>query len=193
MKKIKILRLAVAAAALSMFAGCIVSSVYPFYTEQDLIFDPGLAGRWANDNKTNELWQFTGAHEKYYLLTTVDDQETNSFEAHFFGLRSYQFLDLLTTNRGEFQLPIHLISKVMRSDTNVSMEFMDYGWLAKLLETNPAVLRHIVVPENSGNTNTGQMLYLTADTKDLQAFLLKHADDTNAFNSSSAVELKRAP
>jgi hypothetical protein len=34
------------------------------------------------------------------------------------------------------------------------------------------------------------MVYLTAETKDLQKFLLKHAEDTNAFNVESAILLK---
>jgi hypothetical protein len=116
-----------------------------------------------------------------------------------FQLKQYQFLDLLITNRGEFQMPLHLITKVTRADTNLSLHFMDFGWLAALLQTNPAVLRHIVVPE-AGYTNDSldsldngdnKMVYLTADTKDLQKFLLKHADDTNAFTPDSLVELKR--
>jgi hypothetical protein len=91
---------------------------------------------------------------------------------------------------------MHLIAKVARADTNLSLHFMDFSWLAGLLRTNPAVLRHLVVPE-AGDTNISldngdnKMVYLTADTKDLQKFLLKHAGDTNAFNSDSAVELKR--
>jgi hypothetical protein len=188
--KTKILQSIAAGAVLSMLVGCIVSSVYPFYTSKDLVFDPGLTGRWAKADATNEFWQFTAAGEKSYFLTTTDDHD-NCFEAHLFRLNQYQFLDLLTTNRDEFQLPVHLISLVTRNDTNMSLQFMDYGWLADLLETNPAVLHHIVVPEKPDDTNSGNMVYLTGDTLELQKFLLQHAGDTNAFNSRSAVELNR--
>jgi len=194
--KSKPLKLTAAVAALSLVAGCIVLSVYPFYTPKDLIFDPGLAGQWSNAAKPNESWQFTAADAKSYLLSTADDHDTNAFEVHLFQLKQYQFLDLLTTNRGEFQMPMHLIAEVARADTNLSLHFLDFSWLAGLLQTNPAVLRHLVVPE-AGYTNdslvdgNNKMLYLTADTKDLQKFLLKYAGDTNAFDSDSAVELKR--
>jgi hypothetical protein len=87
-------------------------------------------------------------------------------------------------------LPVHLISRVTHTDTNVSLEFLDYGWLASLLETNPAVLSHIVVPDKADDTN-GAMVYLTAETGALQKFLLKHIADTNAFNADSAVQLNR--
>jgi hypothetical protein len=195
--KMMIPKLTATVAALTLMAGCIVLSVYPFYTTKDLISDPALAGRWADTSKANAFWQFADLNGKSYLLTSTDEQATNVFEAHLFRLKEQQFLDLLTTNRGEFQLPMHLISKVERTDTNLSLQFMDFGWLAGLLETNPAVLRHIVVPTEPGSTNEAlgsgdnNMVYLTADTKALQKFLLKHAHDTNAFNAGSAVSLER--
>jgi hypothetical protein len=186
----KILKLVAAGAALAMLAGCVVLSVYPFYTAKDLTFDASLTGRWVKSTATNEFWQFTAAGEKSYLLTTTDDHETNGFEAHLFRLEKFQFLDLLTTNRDEFGLPLHLITKVSRNDTNLSLPFLDYGWLSHFIETNPAALRHIIVPEKADDTNS-QMVYLTADTRDLQKFLLKHVGDTNAFGGDSAVELQR--
>jgi hypothetical protein len=191
--KTKLLKLAAAVALPLMLAGCIVLSVYPFYTPKDLIFDGALAGRWADASKTNQFWQFTGMDGKFYLLATTDDTSTNCFEAHLFRLKHYQFLDLLTTNRNDFQMPMHLIAKAVHTDTNLTFEFMDFGWLASLLETNPAVLRHIVVPNDAGKTNDNNMVYLTADTRDLQKFLLKHAEDTNAFNPGSAIELRASP
>jgi hypothetical protein len=191
--KAKILKFVAAGAVLSMLAGCIVLSVYPFYNAKDLTFDPGLAGRWARTGRANEFWQFTASGEKSYALSTTDSASTNCFTAHLFQLKQYQFLDLLTTNRDEFELPLHLISQVTRTDTNLSLHFLDYGWLTALIETNPTVLRHIEVPEKPDDTNGGNMVYLTAGTADLQKFLLKHVGDTNAFNSDSAVELQKTP
>jgi hypothetical protein len=197
--KPKILKLLAASAVLSLLAGCVVelagcvvASVYPYYRPEDLLIDPGLAGRWAGVGTTKEFWHFTVAGEKSYRLGVVDALETNGFEAHLFRLRQYQFLDLRTTNRVEYQLPVHLISKVNHSDTNLSVQSLDYGWLTSVLETNPAVLSHILVPdpEAPDGTNDG-MLFLTASTADLQAFLLKHATDTNAFTAGSAVKLQR--
>ena len=188
--KTNLLKFVAAASALSLLAGCIVLSVYPFYTPNDLVSDPGLAGRWVKATATNEFWQFTDAGDKLYLLTTVDSQSTNGLEAHLFRLRQYQFLDMLTTNRDQFQMPVHLIAKVKRTEDSLSLQFMVYDWLTSLLTTNPAVLRHLVVPEKPGDTNGG-MMFLTAETKDLQKFLLKHADDTNAFGSDSVMDLRR--
>ncbi|HEV2328687.1 MAG TPA: hypothetical protein VGY56_07870 [Verrucomicrobiae bacterium] len=195
--KINTLKLFAAVAALSLLAGCVVLSAYPFYTSRDLIFDSGLTGCWVKITSTNEVWQFDDVGGKFYLLTVADDQTTNVLEANLFQLKHYRFMDLLTTNRDEltrFEIPAHLICKVTRSgDTNLSLHFLDYGWLSSLLTTNPGVLRHILVPEQPGPaTNNGNMFYLTADTGDLQEFVLEHVDDTNAFSSDSDVELRLA-
>jgi hypothetical protein len=187
----KILKFIGGCAALTMLAGCIVMSVYPFYNDQDLTADPGLAGQWANTTSTNETWQFTSSGPKSYTLTTIDSASTNTFSAHLFQLKKYQFMDFLTTNRDMYVMPMHLIAKAERNGTNLSMHFLDYGWLTGLLETNPAVLRHIVVPANPDDTNNDNMLYLTAGTSDLQKFLLKHAEDTNAFTADSDKELQK--
>jgi hypothetical protein len=189
--KTNLLKFVAAGSALSLLAGCIVLSVYPFYTPKDLMVDPGLAGRWVKAKATNESWQFSDSGGKCYMLTTVDTESTNGLEAHLFRLKQYQFLDLLTTNRDQFQMPVHLIAKAKRTEDSLSLQFLDYDWLTGLLTTNPAVLSHLVVPEKPGDTNGG-MLFLTAETKELQKFLLKHAEDTNAFGADSVVELQRA-
>ena len=80
-------------------------------------------------------------------------------------------------------MPLHLIVKCNRTESNLAVTFMDYSWLAKWLEARPDALRHVVVYEKPDDTNSSKMVYLTADTKDLQKFLLQHVDDTNAFNN----------
>ncbi|HEX9046080.1 MAG TPA: hypothetical protein VF988_03560, partial [Verrucomicrobiae bacterium] len=157
--KLKLLKGVAMSAAVSLLAGCIVLSVYPFYLAKDLIADPGLAGRWARLGRPNETWTIAASGPKAFILTTVDESSTNGFEAHVFQLEQHQFLDLLTTNRTDpFTLPLHLIAKFNRDDTNLTLPFMDYGWLTRFLETNQSVVGHIVVPEHPGDTNS-QMVY----------------------------------
>ena len=187
--KVKFLNGAVALVAVLLCAGCVVLSVYPFYTAKDLIFDPGLAGRWGSEGSTNNFWQILPVGDNSYSLAIVDEHSTNSFDAHLFRLRQQQFLDLRTTNREDFQLPLHLVVKCSRTQSNLTVTFMDYGWLAKWLEARPDALRHVDVYEKPDDTNSSKMVYLTADTKNLQTFLLQHVDDTNAFNSPD--QLKR--
>jgi hypothetical protein len=48
MKKMKAL---VAALAAAVLAGCVVTSVSPFYTVKDLAFEPGLVGNCSSRSK----------------------------------------------------------------------------------------------------------------------------------------------
>ena len=185
------LKLIAGGLGLSILSGCIVMSVYPFYNQQDLTFDSGLAGQWVNATSTNEFWQFSSAGEKSYTLTMADNDSTNTFSAHLFRLKNYQFMDLLVTNREMYQMPMHLIAEETRTDAKLSVHFLDYGWLSGYLETNPTFLRHIVVLSNPDDPSSDKMMYLTAGTADLQKFLLKHAEDTNAFTADSEKALQR--
>jgi hypothetical protein len=73
-------------------------------------------------------------------------------------------------------------NSVMQPDRlPLHLAVLDYGWLGKLLEAHPATLRHVIVPEKPLDTNSGKTFYLTADTRELQKFLLKNLNNTNAF------------
>src|SRR6266704_1494547 len=55
MKKLIALLLVSGAALLT---GCLVTSVYPFYQQKDLAFEPALLGDWTNPKEAGEHWKF---------------------------------------------------------------------------------------------------------------------------------------
>lgn len=170
--------------------GCIVQSVYPFYTTKDLIFDTALLGNWS-DNDTaaaDETWHFEKLGENAYLTTLTGKSETNRFEARLFHLRQQKFLDLYTVERKEHHLPLHYIFKVEQIQPTLKISAMASGWLEELLAKDPKAIRHVLVPKKPGSTEQGDLI-LTAETKELQEFVLKHSTDTNAFGEPT--ELKR--
>lgn len=189
----KLLKILGAGGVLALLAGCVVESVYPFYTAKDLAFEPALLGRWSDSaTKAVEYWEFAKAEGASYLLTTVDAHETNAYTTHFFHLQEHQFLDLRTTNYDDMnRLPLHLVVKISQIQPTLKLSVLNYDWLTKLVKKDPKAIRHIVVPENPDDTNTANMIYLTADTKELQKFILRYAGDTNAF--SGLLELQRLP
>ena len=182
--------LALLVCAAALLAGCVVESVYPYYTEKDLTFDPALVGQWRNSEKTNEFWRFEKSGAKSYAFTTLDANETNDYDAHLFRLQKQLFLDACTTNRTDNQLPLHHVLKVAQLEPSLKTAVLNYDWLAKLLEKNPRAIRHIVVLEHPADTNSSKMIYLTADTKELQKFILKYAADTNAFTALDEMQRK---
>ena len=175
---------------LALLAGCVVKSVYPFYTAKDEVFDPILVGTWSEtsaDVGANDFWRFARLNEQAYGLTTVENDKSNCYETHRFRLKQHFFLDLCATNRFEDHLPLHNLVKIAKTGSDLQVEALNFEWLAKLLEKNPKALRHILVPNEPGNTNDNQLV-LTANTAELQKFVLQHINDTNAFSSSTVLK-----
>ena len=138
-------------ALMTLLAGCVVTSVYPFYTAKDVQFDPALVGTWAeagSTNAANDHWRFDRLNQQAYWLTTVENNKTNRYETHRFRLKQHVFLDLCTTNRVEDQLPLHYLLKIENTGSKLQFKLLNFEWLAKLLEKNPKALRHILVPKS---------------------------------------------
>lgn len=166
-----------------LLAGCVIESVFPFYTANDVAFDPALVGTWvdakAADN-VKEFWQFERSGSNACELIIHSSSGTNAYDATLFRLNQQLLLDLCPTNRFANQLPLHYLLKVELASTSLKLHLLNRKWLADLLAKTPKALPHLFVPESPGNTNNLHLV-LTADTPALQAFMLEHFNDTNAF------------
>lgn len=186
----KITIITVLLTTLLFLAGCVVTSIYPYYTDRDLIFDPALLGKWVEADTTNqsaEYVQIERLGEKGYWATVFGSDDTNSMELHLFRLKQQLFLDSCPTNRSLDYVPVHQVSKVIRIEPGVETANLNYDWLAKLLEKHPEAIRHMVLHDKPGDTQKGRIV-LTADTRELQRFILKYMNDTNAWNESSQLK-----
>jgi hypothetical protein len=177
-------KLGVLATFVLLIAGCVVNSIYPFYTAKDLTFDPALLGTWSDPEETNaskETWTFEKIAPQTYKLTTCNSGETNEFDTHLFTLGGQKFLDSLPRARAAYHAPEHFLLRVRKFTPTLELELLDYGWLADYLEHNPKALRHIIVPPEIGDSQEKGALTLTAETAELQKFLRKHLANTNAW------------
>jgi hypothetical protein len=168
----------------AVLAGCMVTSVYPYYTERDVVFDPALSGVWADAGSTNtarENWQFERAEGKSFKLTVRDANKTTEYAAHLFKLGGHMFIDAASLAEQDDFIPPHYLLKVSHIEPELEMFLMDFNWLKDLLKEKPDAIRHIWVGQKWGKPDSGRPV-LTADTAELQAFVLKHVDDTNAFS-----------
>jgi hypothetical protein len=194
--KTKTLPLLIAAvlALLLLVTGCVVTSVYPYYTDKDVVFETKLLGDWTDakdSGNTNEFCRIEKFGDSGYLATNMGDGETNSTECHLFRLKNQLFLDTCATNRTVEQIPVHQLQKVQRTASTFETTSLNYDWLAKLLEKNPKAIRHIVVTDKNDNRDDKRIV-LTADTTELQKFVLKHLNDTNAWSEPSAMKIRPA-
>jgi hypothetical protein len=169
--------------------GCVVTSVYPFYFEKDVAFEPGLLGDWTKGQAAKERWKFERDGETAYRLTYTEGDKSSVMQARFFKLPGQTFLDLFASEPKDDGLPpaipSHLLLRVVQTGPTLEMAALNYEWLGTLLEKNPKAIRHHVV-QGSGD----KRLVLTADTAELQRFVVKHLKTEAAWKDG--LELQRA-
>ncbi|HKQ40447.1 MAG TPA: hypothetical protein VJ063_20420 [Verrucomicrobiae bacterium] len=168
---------------LTIVTGC-VPSLNPIYTDKDLIFDPALLGKWGSDDP-HEKWVFEKSSEKSYKLKQTDAEGlTAEFDARLVRLGDYKFLDLTVTNIDErhfkmnglavfSMIPAHLVLKLHEIGPKLKLSVIDAGWVNEWLEKNPRSLDHHKLGDNR--------YVITASTKDLQKFIVQHAEEEGLF------------
>jgi hypothetical protein len=85
---------------IAVMQGCIVPSVHPLYrSDDDIIFDEGLIGRWKPADN-GEIWEFSPLKDKntantLYLVTITDDNEpAGILVGALVEIGGLQFMDL---------------------------------------------------------------------------------------------------
>ena len=168
---------------LLIMSGCI-PSVHPLYTEQDLIFDPLLVGEWA-DKDGKATWTFTKNAEKAYTLRYVDEKgKKGDFVVHLLKVGDRRFLDFYPADPDLLQndfykchlMAVHTFMRMQQQGDVIQMAFPKPDWIKKCLKEHPDAIKHEEVDDG---------ILLTAQPKDLQAFLLKHDKTPDAWNECS--------
>ena len=185
MKKMTLNLLAAFALALT---GCVVMSVYPFYTPKDVVFEPKLLGKWQRD--TNVRWLFEKEGTNSYRLTeTKSGDKDKVYFTTLFALGKDRFMDLIQTKPEPdgIYLPPHIILRVLEIGPTLKLAAMDYNWLEKLLEKEPSAIRHTRM--GGGKEEDDGLIVLTVETKELQQFIRKHLNTEKAWSNLN--EMKR--
>ena len=153
-----------------------------------MITDSRLVGQWQTPGKlttlTPHLWNFDDRGQQSLqadLGWTEKDNKQGQFSAHLFKLKQEMFLDIIpsecnfATNQADLVgisiIPGHLLARVGLGP-ELKMAFFDFDWLKKYLEQNPKALAHHKEDDN---------IVLTAETRDLQQFVLKHLGTNELF------------
>src|SRR5437588_513784 len=115
MKKIQLLLLPMFAA---MLTGCVVTSVYPFYQDKDLAFEPALLGKWQDKDQPDERWNFEQERTDTYQLTYSSGTNRYVMQARLFKLSGESFLDLFNAELSEQlqppPIPAHSLLQVFQ-------------------------------------------------------------------------------
>jgi len=169
-----------------MLGGCVLSSLHPLYTDEELIFEEKLIGKWSDEDN---IWEFRAGEPNTYQMRVFDGQE-GRFVAHLVKLEDMLFLDIFPDSEtlGEPQafysfhlLPVHTFMKVEQIEPKLQLRMMDYDKVSEMLEEDPNLLKHEVVEDR---------IVLTASTEQLQKFVVEYAGEGGVF-ADEATELTR--
>ena len=171
-----------------LLTGCI-PSLHPLYTPEDLIFDDALLGEWV-DKDGKETWTFAKGDEKQYKATYVDDDgKKGEFVVHLLKVKDRLFLDLFPVDpelkQNSFYavhlMPVHTFLRIELKGQTLRFSLLDSSWIKNFVEENPGVIRH----EKIDNA-----VLLTAQPKELQAFLALYEDNAKAWDERPAMTRK---
>jgi hypothetical protein len=187
----KMIILVAATALTATLVGCIVTSVHPFYTEKDLVFEPTLAGDWLKpvENSQPEIWKFEKSGNLAYRFTLIEQGKATVMEAHAFKLEGQLFLDIFSIDRDIHAIPPHYLLKVTQLTSALRMSELDNNWLREWLAANPKGAAHCLV--RNGDKPDDLRVVLTGTTEELQKFILDHLNTQRAWNDG--FDLRREP
>ena len=172
-----------------LLAACI-PSVNPFYTSRDIAWEPRLLGEWQSnaESKDSIAWKFEpGEGQTYKVTLTNNEGKSGEFKACLFRLKEHYFIDLLPTNWdfaasqidhvGAALFPGHLLVHVPQVGTELKLAFFDFEWLEKYLDKNQRSLAF---------HKEDKHILLTAGTRELQSFVLKHLGQDQLFQKAES-------
>jgi hypothetical protein len=171
-----------------LLAGCI-SSLHPFYTEKDVVFDPDLVGCWSQGNDP-ETWEFSKVDEKMYELVYTDKKgNAGRFDVHLFELEGKRFIDMvpqeLKTDHPGFYMfhlqRLHGLMHVKQIKPTLQLQPPNPNWFGEFIQKNPDAIAHEMIDDRP---------ILTASTEALQKFWRKHLETEDAFGDPCDMQKK---
>jgi hypothetical protein len=154
--------------------------LHPFFTDNDIVFNDELLGEWINDSGEKCKFTRSGANQYEFLFV---DEEPAPFKARLIELDGVMYLDLYPKDSdrsvGPYLaniVPAHTLARVTIAEDSISIAMMDGDWLKQLSDRNQLGLAHERLADGA--------IVLTAPTRELQAFVMKHADDNEAFGDA---------
>jgi hypothetical protein len=182
---------------LAMLAGSCIPSLFPLYTDEDLVCDDRIVGTWGagemgtwvierldytpNTDFFSSDWSETEKNNTYKLVVIeIDGEDTleTAFVMHMLVLGGQHYLNYYPVDyelEHDF-LAWHMVeannfSKVWITEDSLSLGFFDPSYLEQLIDENRIKISHI--RHDNG-------ILLTAHTRELQKFILKYGDEEDA-------------
>ena len=202
-----------AALMVTIVSSCTVLSFYPLYTEEELIKDDRILGTWMaiDHDKDTSIWEIKFKDKKWrkkvnnpfdrgykeipntFKYTLLIHNPANGlsetiFELHLVELDGKTYLDfypedyalnnkILMTNL----INVHTFARVEIGEELI-IQWFDSDWLKNLFDENKIRIKH---------ERNDEYILLTAQPKEIQKFIMKYADQEDAFSEFMGFKLVR--
>jgi hypothetical protein len=186
MKKIRWISTLLVLGAAIFLKGCGIFSLHPLYTEEDVVFLPELIGTWKSpESQNDDFFVFNQYADNKYHFQMIDEGDTIDYELHLLKLGRYYYMDYYPLDE-EYMIeqmfrnyiPVHTFSRIDFTDEGISIIEFDQERLSDLFKQNRIRLAHEKMPDIDDD-----MIVITAQTQDIQKFIIKYSDDEQVFDS----------
>jgi hypothetical protein len=157
-----------------LFVGCPARSIFPLFTDKELVFNPAFVGTWNSMNK-KETYSFQKWDEKMYrLVWSEENGDSAVYRVRIGQIGEFLFLDSYPENKQPdyHVISTHVISKVWIEGDTIRVASLEGDWLKKMTDNNEITIPHI---------DRGDDVILTASTEELQQFIHRYGGESNAF------------
>lgn len=205
------IKLIIITVGLSIFlSGCFLKSLHPLVSEKDAVTVNGITGVWEKDDQrwtfikegeyedltmsgvqgnaefsitmTDEGSDSTNTDHNSYLIIYEDLSEEQVDSSYFFGsfamLNGDYYLDLYPFDLGSLNfesshyLPVHTFSKISLNEDSLVISLFKDSWIEEQITDNRVRIKH---------EKTEDTVLITASTEELQKFIIKYGNMTEAY------------
>lgn len=154
--------------------GCPTRSLFPLFTESDLVFNPALVGTWI-DVEGADTFTFQKAGEKSYNVVSLEQKgNSEGYRVQLGRLGKFWFIDSYPLKGGgdHHTLSAHILSRIWLNGDTLRMASLESDWLRGMIDAKTLSIAHV---RRDGD------IILTATTEELQQLVLRFAEDDKAF------------
>lgn len=155
-----------------ILAGC-VPSIFPLYTEKDLVSDPSLVGTWL-DKDEEETWTFAQGDDQSYDMSISGEDSTVMLRAHILELDGHRFIDLYPNPPAwddspyrDLMLPLHWFGSISIVGDTLTISLIDPDDLVTMAKSG------VKIPSS---VDVDNLRVLTASTDEMQQFIIDNLD-----------------
>ena len=167
-----------------VLSGCVVRSLYPVYTKDDLVFLPEIEGTWNTDTD-GQTMSFV-RDDDGYIFVFAENGEPTPLAAHFARIGKKTYLDLTVADAsvcegaGEYLTPVHVFYEAEVRDKTLRIRPMDPDWIKDRRERGRLWIDYMKQDDAT---------LLTADTARVQRFIRRWANCEEAWEDWTELPL----